>query len=108
MENSPLTYPTFARELLEARATLTLSDEVGLALRLHRRRLGKSQRAYAAVRGWSRSHLGRLEATAGRMRLEDVVAALQPTGFRLALIPRNEGGPSPDERRHPAGLAGAP
>lgn len=78
-----LGYPTFARELLAARARLTLGDEVGLALRAHRRRLRLSQRDYAAARGYSRATLGRLESAAGRHRLDDVVAALDGTGFAL-------------------------
>ncbi|MGG5260673.1 hypothetical protein [Phycicoccus avicenniae] len=80
------TRPEAAQELLAAaRARLTLSDEVGLALRAHRRRLRLSQRAYAALRGYSRTTLGRLEVAAGGHRLDDVVRALEGTGFALYL-----------------------
>ncbi len=87
------TWPTFAKELLEARARLTLGDEVGLALRSHRRRLRLSQRAYAAMRGYSRATLGRMESAAGAHRLDDVVRALDGTGFALYLG-REAGPPS--------------
>lgn len=79
------TWPTFAQELLEARVRLTIADEVGLALRAHRRRLRLSQRAYAALRGYSRATLGRLECSAGAQRLDDIVQALEGTGFALYL-----------------------
>ncbi len=75
--------PKFARQLARARARLTVADEVGLALRDHRRALGLSQRAYAASRGLSRAMLARLEAGAGRMSLDTVVSALEGTGFEL-------------------------
>ena len=70
-------------QLRRARAALTVSDEVGLALRDHRRRLGMSQRSYARERGLSRAMLARLEAGAGRMSLDTVVKALDGTGFVL-------------------------
>lgn len=66
-----------------ARDALTVADEVGLALRAHRRALGMSQRAYALSRGLSRSMLARLEAGAGRMSLDTVTDALTGTGFTL-------------------------
>ena len=69
--------------LRRARAALTVSDEVGLALRDHRRRLGMSQRTYAGTRGLSRAMLARLEAGAGRLSLDTVVKALEGTGFVL-------------------------
>lgn len=75
--------PKYARQLARARARLTVADEVGLALRDHRRALGLSQRAYAASRGLSRAMLARLEAGAGRMSLDTVVSALAGTGFEL-------------------------
>ena len=86
MPPTPYTRPTFSRELLEARAALTLGDAVGLALRAHRRVVGLSQRAYAASRGWSPARVARLEARAGSVRLDDVLAALAPTGFTLVLV----------------------
>ncbi len=75
--------PKYARQLARARARLSVADEVGLALRDHRRALGLSQRAYAASRGLSRAMLARLEAGAGRMSLDTVVSALDGTGFEL-------------------------
>ncbi len=51
MEWKPRMWPTFAAEVLEARASLRLGDEIGLAFRAERQRLGMSQRAYAAHRG---------------------------------------------------------
>lgn len=79
------TYPTFARELLRARAELTVVDEVGLALRAHRRVLALPQRGYAALRGWSKTHVARLESDAGSVRFADVVDALVGTGYALGL-----------------------
>lgn len=102
MRNRPLTYPTFARELLEARDALTVGMAAGLALRATRRRLGMSQREYAAVRGWSSGHASRLEVGADGLRLTDVVAALEGTGYVLALcrVPEQ----APDDP-FPAGCA---
>ena len=79
------------RRVIDARVgaaldRLTLGDQVGLALRDHRHRLGVSQRAYAALRGWGRGTLARLEARADDARLQDVVGALDGTGFALALV----------------------
>lgn len=79
-------YPTFANELLVARRTLSLSDHIGLALRSHRHQLRQSQRAYAAHRDWTQTHVARLETVAGTQRLADILDALQGTGYTLALI----------------------
>lgn len=73
-------------ELDDAVRGLTVADAVGLALRAHRRRLGLSQRAYAAVRGRPPVAIARLESSAGSLRLDDVVEALDGTGFTLALV----------------------
>ena len=70
---------------------LTVADAVGLALRDHRRRLGLSQRAYAAVRGRPPVAIARLESSAGSLRLDDVVEALDGTGFALALVKGADG-----------------
>ena len=68
----PNTFPTFARELLAARASLTLIDEIGLALRAHRRSLGLSQRAYALKRGYARvAQINAFHVRAGRMSPEE-------------------------------------
>ncbi len=78
-------WPTFARELLDARARLTLADHVGLALRAHRRELLLSQRAYARARGISKSLIGKLEAHAEQVTLGTLVVALEATPYRLVL-----------------------
>jgi transcriptional regulator with XRE-family HTH domain len=75
----------YAQALAAARVRLTLSDEIGLALRDHRRALGMSQRSYAASRGLSRAMVARLESGAGRLSLDTVVSALEGTGFALAV-----------------------
>lgn len=86
MRRFPLgTYPTFAVELLRARAALTVVEEVGLALRAHRRTLALPQRGYATLRGWSKTHVARLESDAGSVRLADVVTALAGTGYAVGL-----------------------
>lgn len=86
-----------AANLDEATARLTVADTVGLALRDHRRRLGLSQRGYAAMRGWSASRVARLETGAGRFALGDVLEALDGTGFDLALVRRRGGDTSAPE-----------
>ncbi|WP_147064682.1 helix-turn-helix domain-containing protein [Knoellia locipacati] len=80
-----------AADLDEATARLTVAGTVGLALRDHRRRLGLSQRAYAAMRGWPASRIARLETGAARFALGDVVEALDGTGFGLALVRHRDG-----------------
>jgi transcriptional regulator with XRE-family HTH domain len=97
----------YAPQLARARARLTVSDEVGLALRAHRRALGLSQRSYAASRGLSRAMLARLEAGAGRMSLDTVVDALEGTGFVLKVgfdpLPPQPSGAAAEEVVLPAG-----
>jgi hypothetical protein len=88
MKPDAMTWPTFARELLRARATLHLGTEVGLALRADRRRLGLSQRGYAEHRGRTPSAVARLETAALDMKVADVVAALEGTPFMLCLCHR--------------------
>ena len=80
-----------AADIDRATARLTVADSVGLALRDHRRRLGLSQRAYAAWRGWSATRIARLETGSGRFPLDDIVRALEGTGFGLALVRKGEG-----------------
>jgi len=82
--------------LRDARGTVTVADEVGLALRAHRRQLALSQRAYAAARGLSRARVARLESGAGRMSLDTVVTALHGTGFALHVSCAEDDGPEPD------------
>lgn len=84
-----------AADLHDAVDTLTLAGAVGLAIRDHRRRLGLSQRAYAAMRTWSASRVARLESDAGRSSLDDVVGALDGTGFGIALVHVTPEGSSP-------------
>ncbi len=104
MKGKDRTWPTFAQELLTARAELQLGAEVGLALRAERRRLGLSQRAYAAYRGWTASTVARAETTAAEMKLGDVQAALDGTSFMLCLCHR----PAEPEPEPPEGVAGRP
>ena len=91
-----------AADIDRAADSLTIADSVGLALRDHRRRLRLSQRAYAAMRGWSASHIARLETGAGRYALDDLVQALEGTGFGLALVRQGEGDSSAAEIVTPA------
>lgn len=91
METPPRTYPTFARELVRARAGLDVQQAVGLAIRADRLRRRMSQRVYAVHRGWSGSRVARLESGAGRLALDDVVDALETTPFVLALCRRAPG-----------------
>ncbi len=106
MDDAPGLPKEWLPQLRRARAALTVSDEIGLALRDHRRRLGMSQRTYATTRGLSRAMLARLEAGAGRMSLDTVVKALDGTGFVLQV------GFSPDHPSPPpaddAGALAAP
>lgn len=83
MDDDPGLPQEWVPQLRRARRALTVADEVGLALRAHRRRLGMSQRAYASARGISRAMLARLEAGAGRMSLDAVMEVLEGTGFTL-------------------------
>ncbi|PRY57525.1 hypothetical protein BCF74_11537 [Knoellia remsis] len=78
-------------ELEQAASRLTVADAVGLALRDHRRRLGLSQRAYAAMRHLGASTVARLETMAGVFRLDTVVGALDGTGYSLAVVRLGEG-----------------
>ncbi|HYN65928.1 MAG TPA: hypothetical protein VES93_03495 [Ornithinibacter sp.] len=91
MERKPLRWPTYAAEVLRARESLRIGDEVGLALRAERQRLGLSQRAYAAHRGWTLGTVIRLESAADAMKLGDVDAALADTAFQLCLCHRPPG-----------------
>lgn len=77
------------------RESLSLPDVVSLAIRAHRRQLGLSQRGYASFRGYSASHVARLERTAGDLRLADVMDALRTTGFRLCVTAEAPGPSAP-------------
>lgn len=90
MTTKPLTFPTFAAELLAARAALRLPDEIGLAIRADRSRLRLSQRAYAARRSLTAATVARLETRAGDLKLSDVIRALESTPFVLRLCHRPE------------------
>lgn len=95
MSPTPRTWPTFAAELLAARATLRLPDEVGLAIRADRHRLHLSQRAYAVRRRMSSAMVARLETRSGELKLDDVIRALDGTAFVLCLCHRGGEGESP-------------
>lgn len=81
---------------------VTLGDLVGLAVRDHRDRLGASRRAYAALRGWGRGRLARIELRSDTCPLAEVVDALAGTGFALALVH------VPGDPRAPTGAERAP
>src|SRR5690606_29196461 len=68
-----------------ARAQLTFSDELGLAMRASRRRLRVSQRDFATAMGWSQSRVARLEAEAGALGIDVVIEALGASNFRLGV-----------------------
>ena len=112
MPYRPRSWPTFAAEVLSARDSLQLADEVGLALRADRQRLGLSQRAYAARRSWTLATVIRLESAAGALKLGDVVAALEGTPFQLCLChrpPTDDPGPAaPAAPDQPAAADGEP
>ena len=113
MEWKPKMWPTFAAEVLAARASLRLGEEVGLALRADRQRLGLSQRAYAVHRGWTLGTVIRLETAADAVKLGDVVDALSDTAFQLCLChrpPHHEPGVAAQPRPDPApdGATSAP
>ncbi len=64
--------------------------DVGLALRADRRRRGLSQRGYAVARAIGRGTLARAEVDAGTLRLDDLLALLEGTGYELAVLPAGE------------------
>lgn len=66
---------------------LTVTKQVGLALRGHRRELGQSQRAYAAQRGMSKTQLARMEHDSSGVTLGAVADVLEGTGYCLAVVP---------------------
>lgn len=86
------TWPTFAAELVVARARLDLFQEIGLAVRADRRRARLSQRAYALRRGFTSAFVARLETRAADLKLGDVVRALEGTAFVLRLCHRTPEG----------------
>lgn len=67
------------------RASLTLGDTVGLALRAERRCSRESQREYALGRGWSAAHQARLETIAEELPLGRVLTALADTDHAIAV-----------------------
>ena len=71
-----------------------LFRSLGLAFRQQRREMGVSQRSYAELRGWSKGRQCRLEATAGELRLEVLLEALDGTGFELVLVRTGDSAPS--------------
>lgn len=73
------------RQAALIRERLTLSDQIGLALRAMRRGLRLSQRVYARTHTWSPAHQGRLETRAAELPLRAVVRALDPTAFGLVI-----------------------
>ncbi|MGL5849558.1 MAG: hypothetical protein ACRCZD_02140 [Phycicoccus sp.] len=88
MDLPPLTHPTLASEVLAPRAQPDVPQEIGLAMRADRCRLGLSRRAYARRRGWSLSRVIRMETTAADVELCDVIDSLAGTPFVLTLCRR--------------------
>ena len=78
MPYRPRSWPTFAAEVLSAEVPAA-RRRGRPRLRADRQRLGLSQRAYAAQRGWTLATVIRLESAAGAMKLGDVDAALART-----------------------------
>ncbi|KRE56197.1 helix-turn-helix domain-containing protein [Phycicoccus sp. Soil748] len=81
------------RELDDARDALTLCDSIVMALRAARSESGASQRDRAEATGLSKSAVSRLESNPGRLKLDDVVAALADTRFHLRLCHDLDGSP---------------
>jgi hypothetical protein len=68
-----------------AQDSLTVAQCIGLALRHRRSTLRVGQREYAQSCGWSKSHQARLESSPENLKLADVLAALDGTGYHLEL-----------------------
>ncbi len=64
------------------------AQEVGLAIRAHRRELGLSQSALADVIGVNRRVVGELERGKATVRLEIVLETARAVGLDLDLRPR--------------------
>lgn len=79
------------RQAAYLREHLTLSDEIGMALRAARRWLRHSQRAYAALGRWSAAHQGRLETRAADLPLRSVSRALEHADFGLVIVDSSDG-----------------
>lgn len=78
------------RQATFIREHLTLSDQIGLALRAMRRGRRFSQRVYAVMQRWSPAHQGRLETRAADLPLRSVVRALDPSAFGLVVVGSQE------------------
>lgn len=81
------------REVGDARDALTLCDTIVMALRNGRSESGASQRDRAEATGLSKSTVSRRESSPGRLKLDDVVAALAGTRFHLRLCHDVDGSP---------------
>ena len=73
-------------DLVEARERLDVGRRVGLVARRFRRGARLTQRQLAAVLGWSRASMGRLEHDATQIPLGKVEALLRHTGHRLVIV----------------------
>lgn len=76
---------------IEVPESLSLAEQVGLAVREWRRKEGLSQRDLAAELGWSQSMISRLESRAGSVPLDTVRKAVTGAGFELVVA--HEGRP---------------
>ena len=89
--NAPETTKRLLAQWKDVRDSLTLTDSIGLALRRQRNLAGTSQREHALKSGWSKSHQARLETDPGRLKLADVLAALEGTSYHLELRRDDDG-----------------
>lgn len=65
---------------------LRLVDQIAMAIRAHRRALRVSQRAWARAIGISAARVARMESDPLSQRVDSVVALLELTGHRLAVV----------------------
>ncbi len=79
----------------QAKARMSLNDQLGIALRHARRSAGMSQRAYARDHGRSPSRQARLETRASDIATEVVVEALEPTWTALGVRSLTDSGGEP-------------
>ena len=87
-------WPTLVHEIAAARARLTILDQVGLAVREGRRRLGLSQRGLAQQLSLSQTLVRRLEIQAGGVPFGRVVEVMGALGFDLLVAEHEADGPA--------------
>jgi hypothetical protein len=82
-------WPTHARQLLEAREGMELEDAIVVAVRAGRGRRGQSQRAFAHAQDLGHWVVEALEKRPGKVKLGLVLQVLAELGFGLALVRRD-------------------